>query len=407
MKNPPLQPKYVGLSSELLLFCTDRSCCVPYVETIICRQIRLLKDSAAFASVQFDQREILVESLAQTLARAEYHFQRYRSLRRTLDELRDWAPGEIAFSTAAHAIYYEVQALTGVARAIVDQLLFLVLSRYDSNPSNRKENRWEATTIFKGEVKSGAEVDVPEIHCIRRYRTWFDRLNAYRSEFFHAARRHGSGHYNEDRRAAKLPQMNFLLVPDRASLSARSRPWNWTWNDRSTIDDVANLVHDDLVAMLSDICANEWHTEVPPEGSVPADNYPDLTIALPSPAVIHHKDVAFVPLFSSRDRAVLFAKQLQTTFASANELIEFKSNSIVVGTEAITFSLAGQNFGSARVIHVYLDPEPIENNWGQVRATIIAHVDAAGFAAEPIQVMSMPVDQPISVFAWHTPMLIT
>jgi hypothetical protein len=237
-----------------LMYRVEPSNGIAPAELDVTRQVRCLTSSAPFACIPEAQLDALVESIAHTIGRADYHYQRFRVQRRSLDEIRAWAPGDVFFDVAVSAMHYELQALAGAARLLVDELLFLIARCHG-------QRGWEAVPLLRDPIVSGSPMDISEIHRLRGHRAWFDLLNAYRNAFFHRGWQHGSGHYDSDgRQAAELPRMNALLVPDRASLTTRSRPYDWTYNDKSTVDDVGTGIHQGMIAMVGDLCANEWGT---------------------------------------------------------------------------------------------------------------------------------------------------
>lgn len=384
---------------------------VPVTDTGTSRQTRTLNESAAFKAMSPDRRETLTNCLALAIERAEYHYQRFRDLRNTLDIIRAWAPGEVFWDFAVSSMYCEVQALAGAARVIVDQMLFLMASRIESTMSRRRERRWEAHAIFNEDIPPGSETDIPEVHRIRRHKPWLDLLNAYRNGFFHGAWQHGSGHYDNDGRiAARLPRMNALLVPDRASLAGRGLPWDWTWADNTSIDEVATRIHDGIAAMVNDICVNEWNTDIPAEGSLPVEEHANLIIALPVPALLQAENQVFIPIFSSEKLARQFASRISSKsrdFTSHYELIRIKSSADVVGVEAISFSLLGLDPTDTSHIHVYVDPEPLDDDWSYVHAVKTCQIEVKQVLADAIKIVSIPVEQPQAAFIWRTPMVVT
>lgn len=407
----PQNPKLVGLMPGALMYRVEPSHGVTSSEADTTRQLRCLAQSPAFAAVPEAEREILIQSIARTAERVEYHYQRFRSQRQMLDEIRAWAPGDVFWDAAVSCMHYELQAMAGAARVIVDELLFLTARRYRPTLSAQEERSWAGATVFRDPVVPGSLTDVPEVHRLCRHRKWFDLLNAYRNMFFHRGWQHGSGHFNEDgRRAAQLPKMNALLVPDQRSLTSRSRPYDWTWHDRTTVDEVASRIHAGLVTLLKEVCTEDWDTGVPQPGTLPDDELPNLIVTLPVPVMLTIGDTAVVPIFSSREKALVMAQRVpdlsRRTDAGAHELIEVRSNADVVGSEAISLSFAGLlPSADVKSLHVCLDPEPTHNDWKRITAAAAAECLLAELIADDLKIVSLPVQSPMIVYMWRTPFL--
>ena len=377
------------------------------------RQLRCLAQSPAFAAVPEAERDILVESIARTAERVEYHYLRFRSQRQALDEIRAWAPGDVFWDAAVSSMHYELQAMAGGARVLVDELLFLTARRYHPILSAMEERSWAAATVFRKPVVPESLLDVPEVHRLRRHQAWFELLSAYRNTFFHRGWQHGSGHFNEDgRRAAQLPKMNALLVPDQRSLTSRSRPYDWTWHDRTTVDEVASRIHAGLVTVLNDVCTEDWDIGVPQPGTLPEDELPNLIVTLPVPVMQTIDDTVIVPVFSSREKALVMAQRIPELScrmdAGEHELIEVRSSADVVGIEAITLSFAGL-LPSADVgsLHICLDPEPTHDDWTRIKAAASVECPLAELMADKLKIVSLPVQSPMIVYVWRTPFLPT
>ncbi len=197
----------------------------------------------------------------------------FRVQRDSLDEIRAWAPGDVFFDTAVNTMHFELQALTGAARAPGRRARVC-----DRNPSRASETGRRVPLIRDLIAPGSAQDRTRNASTSGPSRVVRSSLNAYRNVFFHRGWAHGTGHFDSDgRQAAELPKMNALLVPDRTSLGGRSRPYDWTYNDGTTIDEVANEIHQGMISVVDELCANEWGTAAAPAaGRIPVDEHPEL-----------------------------------------------------------------------------------------------------------------------------------
>ncbi|MCE9573527.1 MAG: hypothetical protein K8W52_10250 [Deltaproteobacteria bacterium] len=399
------RPQLFAVMPGALMYRVEPSHGLGFAELDVARQVRCLASSAAFTRIPEPQLQALVESIAHAIGRADYHFQRFRMQRQRLDEIRAWAPGDVFFDAAVSTMHYELQALAGAARLLVDQLLSLIAKSHD-------QRDWEAVPIFRDLVVPGSSEDKPEIHRLRSHRDWFDLLNAYRNTFFHRGWAHGSGHFDSDgRQASEVPEMNALLVPDRASLTGRSRPYDWTYNDKTTVDDVGTGIYQGLNAMLADLCANAWTTAVPPPGRLAHDERPNIMVALPIPITLVIEDLLLAPIFSSRERAMAFVQLApglaEMVHAREAELLEVRSNSDLAPTPAISLSFARLTSDHAtRTLMICLDPEPCDSGWSEFRSSSAVNVPLDELMRDNIRIASLPVDAPMTVYVWRKPFLI-
>lgn len=325
-------------------------------ELDVARQVRCLEASASLTGIPSSQRMPLLMSIAQTIGRANYHFHRFRAQREALDQIRAWAPGDIFYDAAGATMHYELQAMAGASRLLVDEVIFLIERRCQGNG-------WKASRVMRSPILAGSAMDVPEVHRLRnRHLQWFDLLNAYRNTFFHSGWAHGSGHFDDGRRAAESPRMNALRVPDRASLSGNSRPYDWTYNDKTTVDDIANDIFNGMVAMVDDLCSSEWGTNVPPPGEMSEQNQPNLMVSVPTPITLVIPDGILVPLFLSHESAMDFVKHVPGLEAKVNdaavELLRVHSNpDVTPPQEVISLSFRQLDPSLAgRAMHVCFDP---------------------------------------------------
>ena len=380
---------------------------IPSHETDVARQLRMLVDSKVFSAIPQDKREVLIQSVAATLARADYHFQRFLKLRARLDETRAWAPGDVFWDATVSPIHFELQAQAGAARALLDELVYLVAARHTKGGKFDKE-KWAVWRLYRRPVSPGSPTDVPEVHRMKANVAWFDMLNAYRNKFFHSGWLHGSGHYfRSSRQIWDAPQRNALLVPDQSSLTSSSKPYDWTWNDGTTVDDVARRVHEGAEALVSELCELEWGTPMPKAGTMPKEEHPNLVIILPRPVLLMGRDAYFLPLFSTREKADALLQMLPGLAARARsdqiELIETRSTTDVDGVEAIHFSTQGlSEEPPLDCIRACVDPEPPDGDWGRIDRTLCVDMPLTELLNNKMKFASIEMREPMTIFVWRT-----
>lgn len=373
------------------------------------RQVHSLTESKALAHIPDEEIGAIVRSLTKTFSRSEYHFLRFSDLRQALDERRADLPGEVLFDELVDCIHFELQGFCGAVRTAVDEIIYLVARRHAVPPSRARRVPWEASDLISGVLKKGSRGDVPEVQLLRARAGWFATLNAYRNSFVHSGWQHGGGHFGQgDRRAAaSVPAMNALLVPDEASLKSRKKPFEWTWNDGTTVDSVAERVHQGFDELLHELCAREWDTPVPSPGTAPANRHPNIIVALAKPAVVVTDDALIVPLFASVEQASAFS-----LFKSRRELelVELPASTLFSGNRAFTFTLAGLEeneipAGVAELL-VLVDPGPI----GRVGSATKAAERASARIDELLRIGTIqPVSVPFTanrLFVWREPALL-
>lgn len=378
---------------------------VPLVDTLRSRHIWAVQDSAAFASLDADERTAVLTSLIKSVERAEYHFQRFCDLRATLDERRRASPGEVFFDTLATCVHFELQAFCGATRLIVDELIYIAARRHGASQSAATRSPWSASDLILPSTHSMAE-SVPELRRLRHRRDWYDTLNTYRNAFFHHGWRHGSGHADPSvlSELARAPSRNALLVPDKDSIRSRSKPFNWTWTQGTTIDDVVKIVREGLVGLVQELCLEDWCTPEPAPGNIPIAEQPNLLVTLAKPIGILSGKRFIVPIFVDKS----YAESFQPFCADSGfELVTVPAARAVVGARAITFSLAGLEDSTvsreATTIEVFLNPRPTDQSWLQVMALARSEIAVKDLIERgTIHPISVPVSGDIECgFVWQ------
>lgn len=90
------------------------------------------------------------------------------------------------------------------------------------------------------------------------------------------------------------------------------------------------------------------------------------------------------------------------------ELVEVRSSpDVSPQTEAISLSFAGLSADpETKWLRVLLDPEPQNEEWTQIKATAVTDVPLKELLADKIQIVSIPVSAPMTVYIWRTPFLV-
>jgi hypothetical protein len=379
---------------------------VPDFDTTRSRQIALLQKSPAFNGLAVDERAGLISSLAGTVRRAAYHHKRFGEILRELGPRRDVAPGEIFYDAAVDCLHYEFQASCGAARMSLDELVYIIARRHGATGAEAKRRgTWETDNVITSN-KAAAEYTLPEVAELRSRQEWYKTLKSYRNSFFHHGWRHGTGHFAKESKvqAAKVASRNALILPDRASLSGRSKPHEWTWNDSTMIDDVAGSIHDGLEGLLKCLCENHWATAEPTKGTVPPERHPTMVVTLVKPLIVQLDTALVVPLFSTKELAEKFA---QVTATEELEIYHmFAASSFLNDEPSLVFSLHGlQSLSlppSIESIHVLMDPQISDGTWAGAKATHKSSISLQELFRQgihrPVQVSFPGVRE---VFCWH------
>lgn len=368
-------------------------------------QVRCLDESAAFATLDPEERNAVTHSLANSIRRADYHHRRFARVRERLRSHAARVPGELFWDACMTHLYFEAAALCGAARLIVDEVLYIGARRHGATPAKAVQKPWLAGTALSTTAPNWLRA-VPEVARLRAHDPWYRTLNAYRNAFYHNGWMHGSGHAeaNTSGSAAGMPSRNGLLVPDQGSLVYGSKPFQWTWNDGTSVDDVVARVHGGLHDLLRELCEDDWAAPNHPPGSLPPEQHPNMIVTLVRPVLLHNDDVGFVPTFSSREAAAAFEP-----FCSHGgfEVVEVPIVSSVTGDLGFSFWLgdlsAEPALHSLRGICVVLDPKPKDSGWRKIDACAGAEIEMKRLLeANPIDPITVPVGEDVTrVYLWR------
>ena len=297
-------------------------------------------------------------------------------------------------------MHFELQAFAGACRTLLDEFVYAVARRHGATPAHARKKPWETSDLVQRPLP--LECDVDEIRWIRSESSWFDTLNAYRNSFFHHGWRHGSGHFADDdvRRASASAASNGLLVPDRASLIGRKKPFEWTWEQRLTVDDIAQEIRRGTDLLVEEL-GRAWSVPQPGPGNAPLDDRPNMLIAIARPGVIYSDRLTIVPVFSTRELGEAF-KGLRDQ--PDLELIDVPVSTALYGQEAVAISMRGlrdTHFGrDATHLDVFLDPDP-NNDWTHVKVTAHTRVPLPDAATLDMHPIGLPLSGCERVWMWR------
>ena len=320
-----------------------------------------------------------------------------------LDARRENLPGEVFWDEFVETLHHEMQAFCGAARMLLDEIVYLV-ARIHGVPANRARKKpWETSDLMNEPLPR--ECQVLEMDIARVRLAWFQLLNAYRNSFFHHGWRHGSGHFAADdaRQAATEPAANALIVPDRSSLSRRSRPHEWTYKDGTTTDDVMRLANEGLDGLVKDLCEQAWSIREPQPGTVPRQDQPNMIVGLVIPALVQVHDLVVLPFFTTTEKAEAF-EFMQATEA---ELVDVPVSTAVINQAAVSFSLRGLEHvpfpPGVKQIKILVDPVATDEEWKNINCVAAIELLIDEVCKDPIKPINIPVSNIERLFTWRRP----
>jgi hypothetical protein len=364
-------------------------------------QIDSFESSAVFAQVPKDERQAIFASAGKTYTRAAHYEGRFSALRAELDARRENLPGEVFWDGLVEYVHFELQSFAGACRTLLDELVYIIARRHGVVPARARSKHWETSVIVTKPLKP--ECDVEEVQLLRTERSWFETLNAYRNSFFHHGWRHGWGHFPsvDLRDASASAASNGLLLPDRESLLGRTKPFEWTWTRKTTVDSVAAEIRRGTDRVIDEL-GRLWSTPLPPPGSMPLADRPNMMVRLVRPALLYSESAVFLPVFSTR---VLGLACRELANRPDIELVDAPLSTMPLGHPALLVALHGIDRAEhgAHITHldIVLNPSP-NHDWTHVEAdshTRIALDDlVAQAAAEPLII---PLEGCQRVWLWQ------
>lgn len=363
---------------------------IPSRDPIARQRFNGLLECAATSGIPEKERAAIVRSVAKTYVRASYHEYRFYELRAALEVRRAAVPGEVKWDSLLEYVHFELQAFAGAARMLLDEIVYITARVHGVPPNRARKSPWETHEMVRASLP--AECDVPEVRALAARAVWFDTLNAFRNTFYHHGWTHGGGHYSSDdsRLSSQAPEANGLLVPDRESLRGRSKPHEWTWTSRRTIDDVAAEIRNGLDDFLEELF-REWKITDAAPGTMPRHLHPNMIVALVRPAVVLTPKMWVVPVFSTLEKA----RQCEPLASDPNaEPIYVTTSRVVIGQRALSISMKGLENTPERPDWIELVLDPIADAaWTNIRAASHARINVKSLLREgTIQPLSWPID---------------
>ncbi len=362
-------------------FCVPPGC--PPLDPIWRTWFNLLEDAAKLQVIPADERKALIASAAKTFTKANYHEYRFYEHRMMLDKRRTEMPGEVFWDPLLKFIHFELQAFAGAARTLLDELVYIIARVNGANPEDARDDPWTTHTLVTFNALSASPKltrfqtpsKTPEIALLRLRADWYETLNVFRNTFFHHGWNHGSGHFatGTTHGLAKNPERNGLLVPDRASVKGKKKPFEWTWNDGRTIDDVTREVREGLDGFVSDLFEKEWKVPYPLAGTMPRKHQPNSIITLAKPPLVSEGSTLFLCVFT---QPALGAKLRPFATNPALELVEVPLSKSINDMGVFSVCLAGlasATLPSDATVDLVVNPAPDaawKDVWNDARGSV-------------------------------------
>lgn len=305
----------------------------------------------------------LLLSLANTLTRASYHFRRFSWLTDVLDERRRSIGGVVAGDLLARFALFEATGMLAAAKGFVEEVLFIAARR--SGESASAGDRWSLDGAVKENLVAtpACKYNVGEVQLLQGRRDWYERVNGYRNVLIHRGWKEtpGAGYFPRDARVreASLPDINLYLVPDPSSIPRPHRATAWTYADGLRLDDLLQEAWIGLEAYAEEL-RTLWGLSVPPPGTVPVAEQPNVLVCEVFPAMICVHGYSYAPIFSNERSAMTFRDSCYGA-DSGREVVAIRSRAGPAGPWLIHFP-AGEvlrnppTLATCDVVKIALDP---------------------------------------------------
>lgn len=379
---------------------------LPIRDTLLGNHVRGLEDSSKLAGLLEDERQLVLSSLSATVLRADYHLRRFRNIRAELDKRRELAPGDVFWDGLGRFLHFELQAFTAAARAALDELVYLIARIHGATSKKARGKPWATNDLFTKDLPTAC--DVPEVHLLRKYADWYDWLNAYRNASFHHGWVSGTGHFSIDStdKAASLPSMNALLLPDRDSLRGRGKPFEWTWSEGNNVDDLVRRLETGFGDLLRDMFENAWGVPTPAAGLMPEEVRPTMLVTLPRPVYATIGKEILIPLFTTEETANAFMRGRDPGNGELHRVPVVQMDANVRRVYFSTSRIEEMVSPETQFLHVVVDPSPSLSADGKLSATGHITIAISEVLADEMRSVSMEVERD-DVFMWRTPMVRT
>jgi len=288
----------------------------PFVDSLIARMIRALgspSTGAPLNKIPDNERNELMLSLAQTLTRSEYHCQRLEYIINTAIQRKNLIGGTVCSDQILHYAYYEAASMLIAVRSVIDQV-FYIAARREGIPEN-KAKEWEVCKIInKASFDKNPEFNTEEARLLKgKHITWYESMNTYRNVIIHQGWKYtpALGYYEFDDLVPEAASAinNPLLLPDLDSIAGRNRPHKWTYNKQTRLDTFIKSIMKSAFAFIEEI-GKAWGGTIPPDGNVPVNQRPNMTVIRPHSAVIVQPPNCYLPIFSNKHKAEEFFRQM-------------------------------------------------------------------------------------------------
>jgi hypothetical protein len=402
--------KIDGYGPDMILVSVELPKGIKETDSEMSRIIYELKNQSNFAGIPKVERDSLFFSLSKTYERYQYHLFRFGEIKSYIEFNRSRLPNEIFFDSSLKYLYFEIQSLFGAIRLFLDELMYLVARNHGFSHEDAVSGNWEAKNIFTLS-QPNATKHFYEVKYVLSHLNWYEKLNKYRNAFYHHGWNHQFGHSDtkDISSLASSEKYNGLFVPDESSVKTKSKPFQWTWNNKTHIYKLVSEIEIGFEKFITGLIRDVWLIpSFDVTGTIPISDQPNIIISLPRPVVIFYDCDVVVPVFSSRKKAQ-DCNLISNTVGNHSEKIEIikiTENKLIGSEGYFTFSLNGienRDFPEeikTSKLRVALDP--VFNEVGKV-VSVSAIVDnlklseISDKSLEPVSV-SFPGQQEIYVW---------
>jgi hypothetical protein len=386
-----------AMSPGCLWFQLERPEGLPDVDGDRSRMLRQLRLGTGLSALTAEENDALLLSLALTLERAHYHESRFEQIIALLDRRRRETGAFLTFDLFSQYALFEASAALGALRLGVDEVVFITARLRGIDPAEIQE-RWNVNDVITAGFDKRPEFDVSEVRALRSRRNWYDTLNEYRNVLLHRGWRGPFAAYvplHSPLPESTDPKQNVMLVPDRASLSGRTRAHQWKYKQAGRLETVVRDAVRGFDDLIDDVAMNSWGGAVPAAGEMPREKTANIIVSYARPALLLLGDDVLVPVFTSRALAEKFSGYPLNRRSRELDLIEIHPTAMIRQEPAFTFGIPG--LGEALADHprtgdlvVLVDPLGIAPSVATARNTSNRVAIAELLAKREIEPLSIP-----------------